>query len=200
MLNITQNKKDIKKVFFNFIKSIFCLLTFMSCFFCDKFKFQFNFGEIKAYNIILGILLLFINYYFVFPNIYKNKNTKIIELFFFIESITLILVSLGFFLSPFIKNKILQNILQIGNMISYILIIHSIIELYIEYLNKNKHFLPLKFFSYLALFGFSFYLLGKEFDITNLILKILSFVFLSLFFFYIFICSKFLYFHFSEKK
>ncbi|KAB8121898.1 MAG: hypothetical protein BGWL_c2890 [Candidatus Phytoplasma cynodontis] len=179
-----------KKIFSDLFKIIFSFLFAISCFFYDKLTFEFSFGKIKICDIFLGILIFIINYYFIIPKINGNRKEKMVKFLFFFESLILILISLGFLFNPFIERFFLKNFFQINNMILCIIIIHSIVLLYTEYLKKNKPIFPINFFSYLSLFGFSCYLYGKKINLTFFILKFLGLFFLILTLFFIFIFWK----------
>ncbi|KXT29310.1 putative membrane protein [Candidatus Phytoplasma oryzae] len=167
-----------KKIFLDFIKIIFSLIFSVSCFFHDNLSFNFSFGKIMICDILSGILIFIINYYFVIPKIVKNQ--KLVKFLFFVESIVLILISLSLFFNPFITNNFLRNIFKINNIVSYIIIVHSMVELYVSYLKINKPIIPLNFFIYLSLFGLGFYILGKQLNLTSFIFYCLSFIFLIL--------------------
>ncbi|WCA22442.1 hypothetical protein [Candidatus Phytoplasma oryzae] len=175
-----------KSIFLNLIKIVFSLIFSISCFFYEKlvFTLPYTHNQIKVCDILLGILICIINYYFVVPKI--NKNKQMVKFLFFFESLVLILISLILLSSTFITKSFLKNFFQINNMILYIIIVHSVVELYIEYLKKNKQIIPLNFFCYLILFGLSFYLCGKKFNLTSFVLQCLGWFFLILTLFFIF--------------
>ncbi|MFR0368040.1 hypothetical protein [Candidatus Phytoplasma palmae] len=179
-------KKIIKKelVLF-FFKSLFFLLAGLSCFFPKFFKI----GPFQIYNVLLGIFIILINYFLVFANF--KRNLGFMKFLFLFENIFLILISFGFIIHSFLENKYLQIIFSFSDMIYYILIVHSIIQLYASYFEKHDFF-PLcsQFIVYITLLSLSFYLLGSKVDINDIILNVLSILFLCSFFFYLFIFFK----------
>ncbi|MBP3059451.1 hypothetical protein FEF22_001460 [Texas Phoenix palm phytoplasma] len=174
-----------KELVLFFAKSLFFLLAGLSCFYPKIFKI----GPFQIYNLLLGIFIILINYFLVFTNF--KRNLGFMKFLFLFENIFLILISFGFIIHSFLENKYLKIIFSFSDMVYYILIVHSIIQLYISYFEKNDFFpLSFQFILYIALLSISFYLLGRNVDINNVILNVLSALFFCCFYFYLFIFFK----------
>ncbi|MEZ0180166.1 hypothetical protein ['Camptotheca acuminata' phytoplasma] len=183
-----QNENHKTKIAFTLIKSLFFLLISMVLIFFNTKSFNIFGADIKFANVLLGVLIFFINYLLVFKNF--KKNSGFIKFLFLVENFLFNLISLGFifnFLLP--KEGWISNIFQTNFMIYYILIIHSIIKLYIAfYSNKSKNIInSLEFIVHLFLLSANFYLLGSKTDIFDIIQKILGILFLLFFVFHLFV-------------
>ncbi|MDO8064017.1 hypothetical protein [Candidatus Phytoplasma bonamiae] len=179
---------EIKKITFNkIILNIFITILFLlSSLACFEPKY-FSIKGIRISDILLGILLLLFNYYFVFLNFKKNSGLK--KFFFLIETFFLLTVSFSLFMSFLITNSFVQKMLTLSNIISYILIIHSFISLHLfGWQNDKINIWSLN--GYLVTFGTSCFLLGKNIDFSYIILRIFSIFFGFLFLFYLFIVIK----------
>ncbi|MDV3168080.1 MAG: hypothetical protein Q8779_02115 [Candidatus Phytoplasma stylosanthis] len=189
MFNIDYKKK---KIFFTFLTTVFFILVSIFLW-SDKSILIFEY-KFHASDILLSILIFWINYIFVFSNF--KKKTGFIKFLFLLESLVLILVSLSFILQPFIlKNseKKLLNIFSKEFTIYYIFIIHIVIKLYIISFysnNKKSIFSSLEFVFYLITLILSSYYLGHGYKLFSTIRQILSFVFFVISLFYLFYMLK----------
>ncbi|MDO8059061.1 hypothetical protein OC683_00295 ['Crotalaria aegyptiaca' phytoplasma] len=173
-------KITFQKIILNILITILFLLSAVTCFEPQYFSIK----GIRIIDILLGILLLLFNYYFVFVNFKKNSGLK--KFFFLIETCLLSLISGSLFLSFLITNVFVKKLLNLSNIISYILMIHCFISLHLFGWKNNK----MNIWSlngYLVTFGTSCFLLGKNIDFSYIILRIFSVLFGFLSLLYLFI-------------
>ncbi|MDV3166057.1 MAG: hypothetical protein Q8807_00010 ['Waltheria sp.' little leaf phytoplasma] len=176
-------KITFQKIILNILITILFLLSAVTCF---GPQYLFIKG-IRIIDILLGILLLLFNYYFVFLNFKKNSGLK--KFFFLIETCLLSLISGSLFMSFLITNVFVKKLLTLSNIISYILMIHCFISLNLFGWKNNK----INIWSlngYLVTFGISCFLLGKNIDFSYIILRIFAVLFGFLFLFYLFVVIK----------
>lgn len=164
----------------NFIMS----LVFLLAAFSFQWPATFTICKIQINKILTGLIIFVISYFLVFDN-FKKSSVFSLKLLFLIENFCFLFIGLGVIFQPFItKNTTLCNFFEISNIIYYIIIVHSLIELYVDYLNKKLNPLRLKFTCYLIILCLSFFLLGKEYRPEEQITKLLSIVFAICFLIY----------------
>lgn len=179
-----------KEIFSNLAKSVFFLIIAIAFWLNEKFIISFSNYKIHIDKILLSILIGCITYLLVFRSFKKNKG--FIKFLFLIESVIFILVSLGLMFHFLIEQEPLKKLSELHFLFYYILIIHSIIELYIGFKLSDKKdiFASLKFVIYITILSTSFFLMGWGFNIQKYIMYTLSIVFALVFLYYLYLTSK----------
>lgn len=168
----------------NMIHDLIMSLVFLLSALSFQWSDTFTIGKIQINKILTGLIIFSITYFLVFDNFKKNSVFSL-KVLFLIENFCLLFIGLGVIFQPFIdKNTTLYKFFEISNIIYYIIIVHSLIELYIDYLNKNLNPLRLKFTFYLSILCLSFFLLGKAYRPEEQISKLLSIFFAICFLIY----------------
>ncbi|AYJ01064.1 hypothetical protein CWO85_00725 [Candidatus Phytoplasma ziziphi] len=189
MIKEEVTKKDI---FSTLAKGLFFLIVAIAFWLHDKFTITISSYDINIYKILLGCLIICITYLLVLPSF--KKNTGFVKFLFLIEAFIFVLVSLGLIFHFLIdtEQKFLKNITELHFIFYYIFIIHSIIKLYIGFKLSDKKdiFASFKFVIYIATLSTSFFLMGKEVDVTEYIMIMLSILFLLFFVYYLYLASK----------
>ncbi|KND62623.1 hypothetical protein [Candidatus Phytoplasma phoenicium] len=166
---LTNNKQNIiQNVLFSFI-FLLAALSF-------QWPETFRIGPIQINNLLTGLIIFLISYFLVFEN-FKKSSGFLLKLLFAVENICFLLIGLGVIFQSYIQNDNLRVYFDISYIIYYIVILHSMIELYIDYLNKQSNSLCLKFSFYLSLLCLVFFLLGKKYQATEQMTKLLAIVF-----------------------
>ncbi|MDC9032072.1 hypothetical protein [Columbia Basin potato purple top phytoplasma] len=174
-----------KQTFLILLKIIFFALISLTTFCWLDSTWNINGYSIVPSKILLGLVVLFINYLLVFNNFKKSKGFA--KILFFIESIIFILVSLILIFHFFIKNNYIEKIFELYYIIYYIFITHSIVELYINQLNNKVNIISsMKFILFISLLSISCYLRGSEINLSNYFRTILGIVFLIVSIYYIY--------------
>ncbi|MGI3135987.1 MAG: hypothetical protein ACN23H_00155 [Candidatus Phytoplasma vitis] len=179
-----------KEIFSNLAKSVFFLIISIAFWLNDKFIIPISGHKIHIYKILLGILISYITYLLVFRSF--KKNTGFVKFLFLIETLIFILVSFGLIFHFIMDQNFIEKYFNLGFIVYYIFIIHSIIKLYIGFkLSDKKDILAsLKFVVYITTLSTSFFLMGKKLLLTDYIMNMLAVLFGLVFLYYLYLTSK----------